>query len=119
MKREFKASQNLSNELRHEVENELKLGYINLEEGMFAQAKENFELVLSLDPVCAEGFWGKMLEKCQIQNENELLDKPTKYKNVIFLPECENALKYATNEQKKIYENLLENVKKINDSENF
>lgn len=119
MKRKHICSSSAEQEKKEEIEKELQLGYINLSDEFFEQAKANFTVALELDPDCADAFWGLMLAKCQIKNENLLLEKPVLYKNICFLPECENALAKADENLKKIYMELLEKINKINEGENY
>lgn len=115
MKRELKVSEGVGeNTLK-----ELKLGYINLADGFFDLAQTNFDLVILSDPKCADAFWGLMLCKCHIRNEDVLLTNATLYKNVVFLKEYQNALVYADDDQKMIYNNLLSEIMKINSGEGY
>ncbi len=115
MKRELK----VSDDVAESVLKELKLGYINLADGLFDLAQTNFDLVILSDPKCADAFWGLMLAKCHIRKEDVLLNNATLYKNIIFLKEYQNALMYADDEQKAIYQNLLSEIAKINAGEEF
>ena len=119
MKRSYQCSQNLNESEKKDVENELNLGYLNLQDGMFEQAKQNFQLALSIDRKCADAFWGLMLEKYKIKNEDDLLSYPTKYKEAINSKECLKACQSANDEQKEIYKNLLERIAKIEEGENY
>ena len=115
MKRELKVGKNVP----ESVLKELKLGYINLSDGFFDLAQTNFDLVIIADPTCADAFWGLMLAKCQIRNEDVLLTNATLYKNIIFLKEYQNALVYADEDQKNMYNYLLSEILKINSGEEF
>ncbi len=115
MKRELKVSDGVG----ENVLKELKLGYINLADGFFDLAQTNFDLVILADPKCADAFWGLMLGKCHIRNEDVLLTNATLYKNVVFLKEYQNALIYADDDQKAIYNNLLSEIIKINSGEEY
>lgn len=115
MKRELKVSDGVP----ESVLKELKLGYINLADGFFDLAQTNFDLVILSDPKCADAFWGLMLSKCAIRNEDVLLTNATLYKNIVFLKEYQNALIYADEDQKLIYNNLLSEISKINSGEEF
>lgn len=119
MKRRYQCSQNLSEEKKREIENELNLGYLNLQDEMFEQARQNFQLALSIDRNCADAFWGLMLERFKIKNEDDLFSYPTKYKNALNTKECQRACECANDEQKEIYKNLLERIAKIEDGENY
>lgn len=119
MKRTYQASNNLSDDLKSKVEKELKLGYLNLEDGCFDQAKLNFDVAIGFDEKCADAFWGLMLVKFQIENEDALDQNPVKFKEVLFLPECQKALEFAEKTQKKKFESLLQRIRQINDGENY
>ena len=80
MKRELKVSDGVP----ESALKELKLGYINLADGFFDLAQTNFDLVILSDPKCADAFWGLMLCKCHIRNEDVLLTNATLYKNIVF-----------------------------------
>ena len=114
MKRSLFVSENLDEESRSRVLNELKLGYLNLQDEMFKQAKLNFDIALQIDNTCAEAYWGLMLVKFQLKSEELLFTEAVQNKSVIFLPEYAKALEYANETQKKIYENLLERIRDIN-----
>ena len=119
MKRTYQTSSNLPESEKVKVKNELKLGYLNLADGMFEQAKLNFDLALQYDDKCADAWWGLMLVKFQLKNEDELYSNPMTYKMAIYLPECEKALEVADENQKKIYEGLLERIRTINLGDNY
>lgn len=119
MKRRYVASENLDAETKARVEKELILGYLNLSEGFFDQAQTNFEVALKIDEKCADAWWGMMLSKFQISNENSLYDEPVKYKSVLLLTECQKALECANDAQKNIYADLLERINKINEGDNY
>lgn len=115
MKRELKVSDGVS----ESILKELKLGYINLADGFFDLAQTNFDLVILSDPKCADAFWGLMLCKCHIRNEDVLLTNATLYKNIVFLKEYQNALIYADDDQKAIYNTLLSEIMKINSGDEY
>ena len=119
MKRKYQASQNLNEVEREDVEKELKLGYMNLSEHLFDQAKMNFLLALQYDSACADAYWGLMLEKCKIANEEELYQNPVKYKDVVYLNEYESAMTFAEEGQKSAYDQLLERIYAIKEGENY
>ena len=98
---------------------ELKLGYLNLAGGLFGLAQTNFDMVILSDPENADAFWGLILCKCQIRNEQALKHNATLYKNIVYLKEYENALNYADETQKAIFENLTSEIKKINEGDNY
>lgn len=102
-----------------ELQNELNLGYINLEDGLFDLAKMNFEIVMSQEDTCSDAYWGMMLAKLGISNEDDLLLYPTKYKSAISLIECDKALNNANRQQKKIYGDLLIKIYRINEGDNY
>ena len=119
MKRQLKISSNSSEDLKEKILKELKLGHLNLSDGMFEQARLNFLVALEYDKTCAEAYWGMMLTKCQISNENALYSYPAIYKDVVLLPEYEKALKFADEELKKVYKSLLENIEMINEGDKY
>lgn len=119
MKRKYFASENLPDETKSCAEKELELGYLNLDDECFEQAEINFKYVLALDEKCAEAWWGLMLAKFQISNEDQLYAEPMKFKSVLLLPECQKALEFANDAQKNIYSDLLERINKINEGENY
>ena len=98
---------------------ELKLGYLNLSDGLFDEAQMCFDVALCFDENCAEAFWGKMLAKLQVKEEDFLNSQANDFKLATQLVECEKALKLASEEQKKVYENLLAQINKINQGENY
>ena len=98
---------------------ELKLGYLNLADGLFDLAQTNFDMVILSDAENADAFWGLILCKCQIRNEQALKHNATLYKNIVYLKEYENALNYADETQKAIFENLTSEIKKINEGDNY
>ncbi len=117
MKRTYQVSADVAE--KEKALKELNLGYLNLEDRMFEQAKLSFEIVLQFDPKCADAYWGLMLTKFQLSNENDLTDNAILYKTAIYLPEYENAMNYADKNQKKRFEDMLENIHKINAGDNF
>ena len=119
MKRSYQCSQGLKEEEIIATQNELNLGYLNLQDEMFEQAKQNFQLALSIDRNCADAYWGLMLERFKIKNEDDLFSCPTKYKNALNTKECQRACECANDEQKEIYKSLLERIAKIEDGENY
>ena len=117
--RVYSASEDLDENEKQKVLKELKLGYMNLSEEMFDQAKMNFMLALQYDSKCSDAYWGLMLEKCQIRSENDLFINPVKYKEVVFLNEYQHAMEFASDFQKKYYGELLERIYAINEGENY
>ena len=83
MKREYKVSKDCHNP--EGTLKELKLGYINLSDGLFDLAQMNFDMVIHSDPYCADAFWGLILCKYQIRNEDVLLTNATAYKDLVYL----------------------------------
>ena len=110
MKRRYEASESLSEENKVKVEKELRLGYLNLSELFFDQAKLNFTLALQYDSSCADAYWGLMLCKYQAKSEDLLFENPVIYKDVVMLPEYEKAMTFASKEKKKVYDQILERV---------
>lgn len=111
MNREYYASPNVTDEvIRQKVVDELNLGYFNLSDGLFEQAKLNFSLALQFDKRCSEAYWGLALCKLQIRDESVLNEKPSTYKNITGLSEYKKALDYATEKQKKVYKRLTEQI---------
>ena len=119
MKRKHQPSANLSDELFEKVSNELKLGYLNLADEFFVQAQMNFMLALEYDPNCADAFWGLMLVKLEVSNEDDLLGKPVQFKIALQMDECKKALELADKATKKQYESLLDRIIKINEGDNY
>ena len=119
MKRRYQCSQGLSKDQILATQNELNLGYLNLQDEMFEQAKQHFQLALSIDRNCADAFWGLMLERFKIKNEDDLFSYPTKYKSALNTKECQKACECANDEQREIYKNLLERIAKIEDGEKY
>lgn len=119
MLRTYETSTNLSQELKEKVEKELKLGFLNLEDGFFPQAEMNFMVALEFDQTCPDAFWGLCLVRLQVKNEDELFSNPMQYKDVLKMEECQKALENANETLKKKYENLLERIYKINEGENY
>jgi len=119
MKRTYQVSNDLREDVKERALKELKLGYLNLSEKMFDQAKINFLLTLQYDSKCADAYWGLMLEKFQLGNEDELYSNPVKYKEAIYLPECEQALQFAEKNQLKRFKNLLERIYAVNEGDNY
>ncbi|MBP3431966.1 MAG: hypothetical protein J6K39_03845 [Clostridia bacterium] len=119
MKRTYQTSQGLPAEVAERVLKELKLGYLNLTDGFFEQAKLNFLLAAQYDEKCADAYWGQMLVKFEMSNEDELFSNPVKYKSAIYLPECQKALELADETLRKKYDNLLERIYKINEGDNY
>lgn len=119
MKRKYQASQDLSEIDKERVVKELRLGYLNLSEHLFEQAKINFLLALQFDSACADAYWGLMLEKCNISSEEELYQNPVKYKEVVYLNEYESAMQFADENQKNTYNQLLERIYAIKEGENY
>lgn len=119
MKRQYEASASISPEDEGKVIRELKLGYLNIADGAFEQAKINFMLALQYDSKCADAYWGLMLVKFQITNEDLLETEPLTYKVALALPECQNALQFASDKQLAQYKNLLERIEKINEGDNY
>lgn len=119
MKRTYLTSKNLSEENKDRALKELTLGYLNLKEGFFQQANLSFQMALEIDPDCADAWWGLMLAKFELSNEDELYSEPMKYKSAIYLPECEKALALAEEDQKKRFQDLLERIYKIQEGEQY
>lgn len=119
MKRTLRLSSSCSEEIESSFLKELTLGYLNLADEMFDQAEMNFKLVIKYDGRCADAYWGLMLAKCQISSEEKLYTDAVKYRNVVFLEEYSKALELAEENQKKQFENLLKQIKKINEGENY
>lgn len=119
MKRTYQTSVDLPESEKNKTLKELKLGYLNLSDGMFEQAKMNFLLAIQFDSKCADAYWGLMLVKFQLKNEDELYSNPVVFKSAIYLPECEKALQFAEENQKKKFEDLLERIYKINEGDNY
>jgi hypothetical protein len=119
MKRVYQVSKGLAKNEETKALKELKLGYLNLSDGMFSQAKINFLLVLQYDSKCADAYWGLMLQKFQLKNEDDLYSNPVQYKSAITLPECESALNFADETQKAVYQNLLEEIYKVNEGDKY
>lgn len=119
MLRAYKVSTNLQPQNAERALKELKLGYLNLSDGFFEQAKQNFDIVLMLDPNCADAFWGQMLAKLEIDNENKLYSQPVKYKHVLGMEECQRALECPDQGTKNKYNDLLERIYQINEGENY
>ncbi len=119
MKRQYKTSAELPESEVAKTIRELKLGYLNLSDGMFEQAETNFLLVLQYDSKCADAYWGLMLVKFQLTNEDELYSNPVMYKSAIYLPECDKALTFAEDNQRKQFESILERIYKINEGDNY
>ena len=117
MKRTYQVSAGIADKER--ALKELNLGYLNLEDKMFEQAKLSFGIVLQYDPKCADAYWGLMLAKFQLSNENDLTNNAVLYKTAIYLPEYDNAMKYADKDQKSRFDDMLENVYRINAGDNF
>lgn len=117
MKREYKVSKDCHNP--ESTLKELKLGYINLSDGLFDLAQMNFDMVIHSDPYCADAFWGLILCKYQIRNEDVLLTNATAYKDLVYLKEYENAMLYADENQKANFESLLTEIKKINTGNDY
>lgn len=115
--RNYRASDGLAEEEKQKVVKELRLGYINLSEQLFEQAKVNFMLALQYDSACADAYWGLMLEKFQVRSEHELYDNPVTYKEAVYLPEYQNAMAFADEDQKKYYNEILERIYAINQGE--
>lgn len=119
MKRTYQVSKDLPENEKERALKEVKLGYLNLSENMFDQAKINFLLALQYDSKCADAYWGLMLEKFQLGNEDELYSNPVKFKEAIYLPECEKALQFAGENQLKQFKDLLERIYAINEGDNY
>lgn len=119
MKRFYEASSEAQEEVKEKVVKELRLGYMNLEEGMFQQAKINFQLAISYDPKCADAYWGLMLHNLQIKDEDDLMDEPIKFKDSINLPEYQKAMEFADESKKKVYDTLMEGVRAVNAGDEY
>ncbi len=117
MKRELQVSENCQN--RESILNELKLGYINLEDGLFKLAETNFDMVILADSTCADAYFGLMLCKYKIRREEALKSNATLYKDIVKLKEYEKALEYADETKKAIYKNLLSEVLKLHEGDNY
>lgn len=109
----YQASNSVAPEQQINVVKELRLGYLNLSEGMFEQARINFLLALQYDSKCADAYWGLMLYKLKIKEEGELLKNPKAFKEVLKMSECQNAFTFGDDGQKKVYEDLLEGVNRV------
>ena len=119
MKRQYQASANVKEEVKDLVEKELKLGYMNLSEELFEQARMNFLLATQLDPTCADAFWGLMLEKENIKSEDDLFENPVKYKEIVYTEYFDKAMLNANETQKACYNQILERIYAINEGDNY
>ncbi len=119
MKRTYQISLDINPQYRDRASKELQLGYLNLADGFFEQAEMNFKITLGLDPKCADAYWGLMLVKLGLGNEDELYANAVKYKLAPFLPECIEALNLADKDLKTKYNSLLERIYSINEGDNY
>lgn len=119
MMRSYEPSQNLSKELEEKVKKELQLGFLNLRENFFDQAEINFRLALEFDKTCPDAFWGLMLVKLQLENEDRLYSNPMQFKDALKMEECQKALKFANQNLRNKYDDLLERIFKINEGDNY
>ena len=117
MKRELSVDKNCENS--ESVLNELKLGYINLEDGLFGLAQTNFDMVILADPTCADAFWGLMLCKYKIRREEALKSNATLYKDIVKLKEYDKAMENADETKKGIFKNLLSEILKLQQGDNY
>ena len=115
----YQASESLGENEKANVLKELRLGYLNLSEGMFEQARINFLLALQYDSKCADAYWGLMLYKLRIKTEDQLLKDPVAYKDAMSMQECQNAFTFADDGQKKNFEDLLEGINAIVVGDNY
>ena len=119
MKRQYKTSASVLDENKELVEKELKLGYMNLSEELFEAARMDFLLAAELDPNCADAFWGLMLEKENIKDEDDLSENPVKYKEIVYTEYYDKAMANASEEQKSCYNQILERIHAINEGDNY
>lgn len=119
MKRTYQISKKASPQTEQQARKELELGYLNLADGFFEQAGMNFQLTLQFDPDCADAYWGLMLIKLGLKNEDELFSDALKYKSAPFLPECQKALELADEDLKNKYRTLLERIESINEGDKY
>lgn len=117
MKRELSVDKNCENS--ESVLNELKLGYINLEDGLFGLAQTNFDMVILADPTCADAYWGLMLCKYKIRREEVLKSNATLYKDIVKLKEYDKAMENADETKKGIFKNLLSEILKLQQGDNY
>ncbi len=117
MKRELSVDKNCENS--ESVLNELKLGYINLEDGLFGLAQTNFDMVILADPTCADAYWGLMLCKYKIRREEALKSNATLYKDIVKLKEYDKAMENADETKKGIFKNLLSEILKLQQGDNY
>lgn len=117
MIRELSVDKNCQN--YESVLNELKLGYINLEDGLFKLAETNFDMVILADPTCADAYWGLMLVKFKIRQEGALKSNATLYKDIVKLKEYEKAMENADETKKGIFKNLLSEIYKLQQGDNY
>lgn len=110
MKRHFECSQNLSEDVKIKVEKELELGFLNLSEKFFEQAKMNFEVAKNIDKKCPDAFWGLMLVKVKAENEDFLYREPEKFRKVLKFRELKLAREFASENLRKKYDDLLQNI---------
>ncbi len=119
MKRTYQISADVDPSVKERAEKELQLGYLNLSDGFFEQAEMNFNVTLSVDPNCADAYWGLMLIKLGLKNEDELFSDALKFRSAPFLPECEKALALADEGLKNKYNSLLERIYSINEGDKY
>lgn len=119
MKRFYEASENVDGEQKLKVEKELRMGYLNLSEMLFDQAKIDFVLALQYDSACADAYWGLLLCKHKLKTEDLLFDDAMTYKDVVFDKEFESAMRFASKEKKEIYNKIMERIYTINEGENY
>lgn len=119
MRRTLQTSSLCAEENKDAAKKELALGYINLSDEMFDQALLNFHLATKLDPRCADAYWGLMLAKSKVRNEELLYSEPVKFKGVVYLEEYRKAMDFAEENQKKQFENLLTQINQVNSGDEY
>lgn len=81
---------------------------IYLEQSDFEHAKDYYNKALDIQPRCSKAYWGLLLCKEQVQNNNQLISKIRFGANHFLqklesIPEYKNALKYASPSERQEY----------------
>lgn len=85
-------------------------GYIYLEDGEFVDAKNCFDKSLDLSPEISSAYWGLVLSREKCRNNNELIQKG---KPITDLNEYKKAIRFASDEEKQTYNNVVLGINNI------
>lgn len=95
------------------IEKLMKRVMLFLEDGEFDQASSYLDKILDHNPEYAPAYLGKLFVKYRLHNEKELAEKYIEFDSD---PNWEKALRFATEEQRKKYEKIMDDAAKAKEN---